>query len=456
MGERPAVVIKVAASSPAARAGIEPGDEILSVNGLVPRDVIELSMVLDEPELALELRRGGLELETEVQKQAGEPLGIELDTPLFDRVRTCDNHCAFCFIYQLPKGLRRSLYIKDDDYRLSFLYGNFTTLTRFTEADLERVIDERLSPLYVSIHAADPEVRAQMLRNPRGATSLRWLGALLDAGVEVHGQVVVCPGINDGAVLEDTLASVLDTYPRLASLGVVPAGVSRYNHESEIRPHSRSEAEAVLDLIEEWQGIFLAHLGRRMVFGADEYYLLAGRSFPPLEAYEGLWQHENGIGMAAAFRAAFFGDREKALGVRSGFFAWVEGAPPAGYRARRLLGREVAPNPPRRFRGQVVVLTGAYGAAVLGPLLQEAGFGDVSVVGVKNEFFGGNIGVAGLLVGSDIAAAMRNYPAHTRFLMPDACLSEDRFLDGTSLCDLPGRVEVLSADGASLRQALEA
>ena len=144
------------------------------------------------------LNRGGLELSIDIGKTAGEPLGIDLDAAVFDRVRTCDNHCEFCFIYQLPKGMRRSLYLKDDDYRLSFLYGNFTTLTRFTEADLERVITERLSPLYVSIHATDPDKRAEMLRNRRGAVSLRWLRALLDHGVEVHGQIVLCPGLNDG------------------------------------------------------------------------------------------------------------------------------------------------------------------------------------------------------------------------------------------------------------------
>ena len=149
--------------------------------------------------------------------RAGEPLGIEVDSAVFDQVRTCDNHCSFCFIYQLPKGMRRSLYLKDDDYRLSFLYGNFTTLTRFTEADLERVVTEGLSPLYVSIHATDPTRRSELLRNRRGATSLRWLRALLDHGVEVHGQVVVCPGVNDGEILADTLLGVLDQYPELAS-----------------------------------------------------------------------------------------------------------------------------------------------------------------------------------------------------------------------------------------------
>src|SRR5205823_9798727 len=221
-----------------------------------------------------------------VAKRAGEALGASVHSAVFDRVQTCDNHCEFCFIYQLPKGMRRSLYLKDDDYRLSFLYGNFTTLTRFTEADLERVILEGLSPLNVSIHATDPDVRAAMLRNRRGATSLRWLRALLDHGVTVHGQVVVCPGVNDGAVLEDTLIGVLDEYPELASLCLVPLGVSGYSTEPDMRPHTAAEAEAVVDAAAQWQEVFLDAVARRLVHAADEYYLLAGRPFPDATVYE--------------------------------------------------------------------------------------------------------------------------------------------------------------------------
>ncbi|MDF2733209.1 MAG: hypothetical protein K0S92_1847, partial [Desertimonas sp.] len=174
---------------------MQPGDAVLRLNGRVPRDVIEWQLWSDEPDVDLLVSRNGIEFDVAVAKPAGQPLGAEVSSAVFDRVRTCDNHCEFCFIYQLPKGMRRSLYLKDDDYRLSFLYGNFTTLTRFTEADLERVVTERLSPLHVSIHSTDPELRATMLRNRRGATSLRWLRALLDHGIEVRGQVVVCPGI---------------------------------------------------------------------------------------------------------------------------------------------------------------------------------------------------------------------------------------------------------------------
>ena len=295
---------------------------------------------------------------------------------MFDRVRTCDNHCPFCFIYQLPPGMRKSLYLKDDDYRLSFLYGNFTTLTRFTEADLERVLTEGLSPLYVSIHATDPDLRARLLRNRRGATSLRWLAALLDAGVEVHGQVVVCPGVNDGDALDDTLLGVLDRFPRLATVGVVPLGVSDYSTEPEMRVHTPAEAAAVLDAVERWQGRFADALGRRLVYAADEYYLMAGRPFPVLAEYDDVAQHENGIGMAVTFadevaRAAR-GDVVAGTGPRSGFFASVEGAPAAGYRAPRDRRGRARGASTRTASAPVGIVTGEYGAQVLAPLLPDA------------------------------------------------------------------------------------
>ncbi len=300
-------VVAVASGSPADRAGVLPGDELVALDGQLPRDIIEYHLLTDQETLALEVSRGGLELLLQVEREGGEPLGMEVDAALFDQVRTCDNHCEFCFIHQLPKGMRKSLYVRDDDYRLSFLYGNFTTLTRFTEADLERVLTEGLSPLFVSIHATDPEVRARMLRNRRGATSLRWLRALLDGGVEVHGQVVVCPGVNDGDILETTMAGVLDEYPELASVAFVPLGVSRFNHEDSMRPHTGAEAATAVDLVEEWQEIFLACVGRRLVYASDEYYLVADRPFPALATYGAVAQHDNGVGMARRFEAAFLG-----------------------------------------------------------------------------------------------------------------------------------------------------
>jgi putative radical SAM enzyme (TIGR03279 family) len=448
------VVTSVTAASPADKAGLRVGDELLTLNGRVPLDVIEFHQLTDGEQVDVAVRRDGKGLRRHrVDKAAGEPLGIQVSSAVFDRVRTCDNHCAFCFIYQLPKGMRRSLYVKDDDYRLSFLYGNFTTLTRFTELDVERVVGERLGPLFVSIHATDPEVRAGLLRNPRGATSLRWLGVLLEAGIEVHGQVVVCPGINDGPVLEDTLLGILDAFPALATVGVVPLGLSRYSTEPDLRPHAPEEATRVLDAVERWQGIYQAVLGRRLAYAADEYYLLAGRPFPPAAAYDGFPQHENGIGMARAFQSAFVrGAGGRPEGTHRGFFAAVDAAPATGYRAARAPG--VASPAAEGTARPVGVVTGTYGARVLGPLLEERVPDGVRLVVVANDFFGGNIGVAGLLTSADVARALDRQPVGHRYLLPDACLSEGRFLDGGTLGDLPRPVEVVPADGAALRAAL--
>ncbi len=452
-------VVSVAAASAAARAGLEVGDEILAIGGRVPRDVIEYRLLVDDPDPVLTVRRGHQELELVAVKAGGEILGAEVSSAVFDRVRTCDNHCEFCFIYQLPKGMRRSLYLKDDDYRLSFLYGNFTTLTRFTELDLERVVSERLSPLFVSIHTTDPELRARILRNHRGATSLRWLRALLDAGIEVHGQVVVCPGVNDGEALEATMAGIVDQYPELASVACVPLGLSRYSTEPNMRPHTRGEASSVVDTVEQWQAIAADTLGRRLVYAADEYYLMAARPFPPTEAYDGFPQHENGIGMARAFEAAFAGDQSCAHGVRPGFFAWVDGAPPAGYRAVRAVAGPVTLRK-ETARTPVAVVTGELGAAVLGDVLashldQGTPHGSpLRLVPVRNDFFGGTIAVTGLLTGADVAAALAQEPVGHRYLLPDVCLSGGRFLDGVPVSDLPRPVEVVPSDGRSLAEAL--
>ena len=445
---------------------------LCSINGEQPRDVIRYQLLVDGPELELELDRGGLSRVVRITKDDGHPLGVEVQAAVFDQVRTCDNHCGFCFIYQLPPGMRRSLYLKDDDYRLSFLYGNFTTLTRFTEADFERVVTEGLSPLYVSIHATDRAKRTEMLRNRRGATSLRWLSALLDAGVEVHGQVVVCPGVNDGDVLADTLLAVLDQYPELASLAVVPLGVSDHSNEPDMRPHTTAEAAAVVDLVEEWQRVYLDVLGHRLVFAADEYYLLAERPFPPASAYEGFAMHEDGIGMARTFELELRGLSDSPVGTASGFFAWVDGAPADGYRAPRLdpdgcgsgsdattddqgTGQPVTLRP--SLRAPVAIITGRYGAQVLEPMLEavaEKLHAEVRLVTVDNRFFGGNIGVTGLMVGADVARHLAVEPDGHRYLLPDVCLSGGRFLDGTTVDELPRPVEVIGTDGLSLRRAL--
>ncbi len=468
-------ITAVAPDSPAASAGMLAGDELLSVNGETVRDVIQYQMHTDEPRVELEVRRGGLERQVIVAKLAGEPLGLQLSSPVFDQVRTCDNHCPFCFIYQLPAGMRTSLSVKDDDYRLSFLYGNFTTLTRFTEADLERVVSERLGPLYVSIHATDPDLRARLLRNRRGATSLRWLSALLDAGIEIHGQVVVCPDLNDGDALDTTLLGILDRYPRLATVGVVPLGVSAHTTEPDLRPHTAAEAARVLDTVEVWQERFVDALGRRLVFAADEYYLLADRAFPNRSEYDDFAQHENGIGMAVTFtrevddalagatasRTERAGEKGPGVRSRSGFFASVDGAPATGYRSDRTAPVTFSVRSEAAVSSAdarpIGILTGEYGRRVLDPLvarLSAAAGVAVRTVPVTNEFFGGNIAVTGLLTGPDVARVLADEPAGDRYLLPDVVLSEGRFLDDTTPAELPIPVEVVATDGGALVDAV--
>lgn len=453
-------VVRVAADSPASSAGVLLGDEIVAVDGLAPRDLIEWRFATDAADPELTIRRGGLEVEARVAKAEGAPLGIEVDSAVFDRVRTCDNHCEFCFIHQLPKGMRRSLYLKDDDYRLSFLYGNFTTLTRFTEADLERVVTERLSPLHVSIHATEGTLRSQMLKNRRGAMSLRWLRALLDHGIEVRAQIVVCPGVNDGTHLDDTLAGLLDRFPELATIAVVPLGVSRFNPETSMREHTVAEARAVVDTVSAWQEAYRSVFGRRVVHLADEYYLRAEFPFPPIEHYEGCEMHEDGVGMARTFESEFLGISSGATGPRRGFFVSVdtdEGMPPnpAAYTGLRTTTR-VELRAPSAAADRTAVLTGHLGAEVIRPLIDGLGRDDIRVIEVENRFFGGNTGVTGLMTFDDVARTLADEPEGDRFLLPDVCLSDDgRFLDGGRSVDLPRNVEIVPTDGRSLRRALQ-
>ena len=384
---------------------------------------------------------------------------------MFDRVQTCDNHCPFCFIHQLPKGMRRSLYLQDDDFRLSFLYGNFTTLTRFTEADFERVVTEQLSPLYVSIHATDPDVRTRLLRNRRGATSLRWLELLLDAGVEVHGQVVVCPGINDGAVLDDTLLGVLDRFPKLATLGVVPLGVSAHSHEPEMRPHTTAEARAVVDTVHAWQARFVDALGRRLVFASDEYYLLAGATVPAARRVRRLpaarerhrhGAHVRGRGRGRARRRRRRADRHASGLLRRG-----------RRRARRGLPR--AAHPARTGVSRAAAADGAGDRRPIGDRHRRARCAGARAARARARRARRRRGAARargqpvlrrqhrrdrLLTGADVAAALAGQPDGDRYLLPDVVLSRGTFLDGETVAVLPRPVEIVATDGAALVRAI--
>lgn len=445
-----AKISAISPSSPAADRGIAIGDTLISVNGQEPTDIIEYQQLIDGARVTLMLQREGDALARKViiEKEVGQPLGLSIDSAVFDRIRTCDNHCSFCFIYQLPKGMRRSLYVKDDDFRLSFLYGNYTTLTRFTEFDLERVIEEKLSPLYVSIHSTNPELRADMLRNPRGATSLRWLRELLKAGVEVHAQLVVCPGVNDGAELERTLIDVMSLYPELTSVALVPVGVSAFSVESTMRTHTVDEARSVVALADRFQALSLDLLDRVNVFASDEFYLVAGLTPPPATKFESLDQAENGIGLVAAFMESFKGSRPMDK-LGTGFFQSVDGAPAWGYRADRGGDDTIVSG------DEIMIISGEYATPLLRSLLDDHGYPDVSILTVVNNYFGGNIKVAGLMTGADISHALQTVGDSVTLLLPDVCLSEGRFLDGMTLEELPRRVTTVRTTGQDLRTTLE-
>lgn len=455
-------------SSAAFRVGLMVGDRVMSVNGVVPRDILEWQRLVESDDVDISVLRGRETIEFDLTRQPGEPLGVSISSAVFDRIHTCDNHCEFCFIYQLPKGMRRSLYMKDDDYRLSFLFGNFTTLTRFTEADLERVIDERLSPLYVSIHSPEPHIRSDMLRNVRGGFSLRWMKVLLENDIDIRAQIVLCPGVNDGDVLESTLAGLLEQYPTLESIAIVPLGLSRFNTEDRMRVHTQDEAAQVLLTVAKWQARYLRAIGRQPIHLADEFYLVAKNIFPDASHYGDFLMLEDGVGLVRSFLDSFAGIGPDLMGKQSGFFASVDVASPTDYvrvinpAAETGLRSSTSVPVSLRVRKQAVdkpiaIVTGAYGATVMRDAMREQSFEDVSVLEVENLYFGGNTAVAGLMTFEDVHRVLSKDKGAHLYLLPDVCLNDGVFLDGGLLADLQMQfdVEVLPTSGSSLRDRLE-
>ncbi len=444
------------------------GDRVMSVNGVVPRDILEWQRLVDADEVDITVVRGRETLELELTRLPGEPLGVSISSAVFDRIHTCDNHCEFCFIYQLPKGMRRSLYMKDDDYRLSFLFGNFTTMTRFTEADLERVIDERLSPLYVSIHSPEPHVRSDMLRNVRGGFSLRWMKVLLDNDIQIRAQIVLCPGVNDGEVLESTLAGLLEQYPTLESIAIVPLGLSKFNTEDRMRVHTKAEAELVIETVGKWQARYVRAIGRQPIHLADEFFLVAQKVVPEASHYDDFPMLEDGVGLVRSFLDAFAGTGPDLMGKQSGFFASVDIASPTDYvrvvnpAADTGLRSSVSVPVSLRVRKQtsnkpIAIVTGAYGAEVMRSALRAENFDEVTVLEVENLYFGGNTAVAGLMTFEDIERVLSDDNGSHLYLLPDVCLNDGVFLDGGTLDGLVQKfdVEVLPTSGSSLRDRLE-
>ena len=303
----PAVVASVESGSIGEELGFEPGDQLLSINGVRPRDLIDYRYLIVEEELTLEVRDSAGELHcVELEKDADDGLGLGFTEALFDGLRQCTNRCPFCFIDQQPPGHRDSLYLKDDDYRLSFLYGSYLTLTNLSDADWERIEQQRLTPLFVSVHATDPDLRSTLLENPRAGKLLQQLEWFAQRNLQIHAQVVVCPGLNDGDALLNTLRDLARfagvEWPAVLSAAVVPVGLTRFRPPGDgLRAVTPEDASRVIDAVEPLQSEFQGRFGSRFVWLSDEWYLIAGRPLPPRVSYEDLPQQENGVGTIRAF-----------------------------------------------------------------------------------------------------------------------------------------------------------
>ena len=416
--------------TPAEKAGVLRGDVLLRINDTPVLDLIDYEALTAHKALQLDLLRDGRELSITLYKGEYEPLGLCFETTLMSRMMTCRNHCLFCFIDQMPKGVRSSLNVKDDDWRMSFIMGNYVTLTNVSDAEFARIIDRRVSPLYVSVHATDPEVRTKIMRNPTAGRIMERLTALKDAGLRFHAQIVLCRGLNDGVILYKPLSDLSSLAPACASVAIVPVGVTKYREGLPVLgTFDAEQSREVIEAVERLQKDYLLRFGTKLVFLSDEWYLNAGMTLPEPDAYEGYEQIENGVGLLRMFEEDFR-------------YALEERAP-------RVMPRTVS----------IAGGTAAY------PFFAEL-YRDLEPYGIKtdlhpipNLWFGGNVHVAGLVTGSDLISELSNKPLSDPLLIPKNMLREKEnvFLDGMALSDVETKLgtHIRSfSDGAELISCL--
>jgi putative radical SAM enzyme (TIGR03279 family) len=424
------IIENVMPGSIAEELELEPGDRLLSVNGHPLRDVIDYNYLTSEDELLLEVEKPDGELwEVEVERDEGEPLGITFPAPEPAR---CGNNCVFCFVHQLPKGLRRPLYVKDEDYRLSFLYGNYVTLANIGREELDRIKEQRLSPLYISVHATDPQLREQMLGKKGILPILEVMRELAEARIIMHTQIVLCPGLNDGAAFARTVEDLAGMYPAVASLAVVPVGLT--GHRGKLPVLTPVQQEFAANFIQEWEGKAQAlaeQLGEPFLFLADEFYIKAQLPFPSLESYGDLPQLENGVGMIPLFLAE---------------------------------AEEVLADAERLGQVRVTVVTGESPYRFLSDYVErlaEATGASIELIPAKNRLFGGAVTVTGLVSGQDILAALEGIDLGDAVLVPDVMIKEGEgmFLDDLTVDELSERlgkpVQVVESNPYGIYQALD-
>jgi putative radical SAM enzyme (TIGR03279 family) len=420
---RPLPILAVEPESAAARAGLKPGDRIRTLNGQPLRDVIDLRFEGAEEELDFEIERAAAgakpkTLRIQIERAAGESLGIETEEM---KARVCGNDCVFCFIDQMPKGGRRGLYVRDEDYRFSFLHGNYVTLTNLRPAEFDRILDQGLSPLYVSVHATDPKVRARLLGITDEATAdvLPRIRRLTEGGIRIHAQVVLCPGLNDGRILDETATTLAALYPGVESVAVVPLGMTRHREGlPQLQPVTPPFAAEVLAQLASLGEQFTRELGQRFVYPADEWFFLTKTPIPPADFYQDFPQLEDGVGLARGFidRLAEAGPSLPIVGEVRGRHATVV----TGVLAAPMIEAEL----------------------VQGLLARHAR--KVELVVVENDFLGRGITVAGLLAGNDIARAVAERGGAGDVLcLPPSCVNgRALFLDDLSLAELQARCGV--------------
>jgi putative radical SAM enzyme (TIGR03279 family) len=404
-------VARVRPGTIADELGIQPGTELLAVNGREVDDFLDWEFLTADDALLVQARTpDGEELEFDIERPEGEPLGVELVPP---SVRRCANRCEFCFIEGLPKGLRRNLYIRDDDYRLSFAYGNFATLSNLKERDEKRIVEYRLSPLYVSVHATPWEARKKLLNNPRVPHIVEQLTRLTSQGIQFHGQMVIVPGLNDGEVLEASLSDLWNFGDACITVAVVPVGLTQFNHLYNGESMGRDHAARLLADVGRWQDRALRERGQRWVFGSDELYLLAGQPLPDADFYEDFPQIENGVGAVASLRQ------------------------------RLDEGLASLPEMPGRRIG---VVTGTAMAPLMGELVQriaERTGATFDVIRAENSLFGPGVTTAGLLVGADMRRVLADRHDLDLVLIPAETINDDGlFLDDDTFEALKGSVPI--------------
>lgn len=422
--------------SPAARHGISPGEQLISINGHPVRDVLDFRFYETEAELTVRVAdAAGTARDVHLRKPRYSFLGLEFETYLMDQQRRCRNRCIFCFIDQMPPGLRPSLYFKDDDDRLSFLFGNYITLTNLTQAEVDRIVEMHISPINVSVHTTNPELRVQMMGNRFAGQSLDYLYQLAARGTRLNGQLVLCPGINDGDELRRTLRDLRALAPAMQSVAAVPVGLTKYRDGlPQLEPFTAESAGAVLDIIEPFAAQCRQETGTGFVYASDEFYLLAGRPLPPEEAYDGYPQLENGVGSVTLLRAQVTD-------------------------ALSETGTITLPQP-----RHVSIATGVSAAPLLREIAAAASAHcprlTCTVHEITNDFFGSRITVAGLVTGRDLLAQLVGQPLGDELLIPNVMLRHegDLFLDDTKLTDVRERLGVpvtpVESDGAALLAAI--